>query len=96
MPVENTDESKYTLTLLHKISDDLDAIRIEMGIARQRQLMPNAEKMSIEEFETRYAQRPDPTVSDHRFTVRRQDGIGPHPEDLPCARCGFPKRAHSA
>ena len=24
-------------------------------------------------------------VTDHRFTVRRQDGIGPHPDTLPCA-----------
>lgn len=26
------------------------------------------------------------TISDHPFTVRRQDGIGPYPSDLPCAR----------
>ena len=35
-------------------------------------------------------------VTDHRFTVRRQDGIGPHPDDKPCAipTCGLPKSAH--
>jgi hypothetical protein len=35
-------------------------------------------------------------VTDHRFTVRRQDGIGPHPDNMVCAipTCGRPKSAH--
>lgn len=32
----------------------------------------------------RATQRTD-LIRDHVFTVRRQDGIGPHPPDLPCA-----------
>lgn len=32
-------------------------------------------------------------MADHRFLVRRQDGIGPHPDDHPCASCGQPKSA---
>lgn len=27
-------------------------------------------------------------TDEHVFTVRRQDGIGPHPPELPCSRCG--------
>lgn len=30
-------------------------------------------------------------MADHRFLVRRQDGIGPYPDDHPCASCGQPK-----
>ena len=33
-------------------------------------------------------------ITDHRFTVRRQDGIGPHPDNKPCAECGRPKSWH--
>lgn len=32
-------------------------------------------------------------MANHRFLVRRQDGIGPHPDDHPCASCGQPKSA---
>lgn len=34
------------------------------------------------------------TITNHRFTVLRQDGIGPHPDDLECAICGSPKLEH--
>lgn len=35
-------------------------------------------------------------VTDHRFTVRDQDGIGPHPDDMMCAipTCGRTKAEH--
>lgn len=33
-------------------------------------------------------------ITDHVFTVRRQDGIGPHPDNHPCSQCGEPKNAH--
>lgn len=32
-------------------------------------------------------------MADHCFLVRRQDGLGPHPDDHPCASCGQPKSA---
>lgn len=32
-------------------------------------------------------------IDTHVFTVRRQDGIGPHPPNLPCARPGCGLRA---
>lgn len=32
-------------------------------------------------------------MANHRFMVRRQDGIGPHADDHPCASCGRPKNA---
>lgn len=35
-------------------------------------------------------------MSGHRFTVRREDGIGPHPDSLTCRLCGVPKGAHGA
>lgn len=37
-------------------------------------------------------------VTDHAFTVRRQDGLGPHPDDMICAipTCGRPKYAHQS
>lgn len=36
------------------------------------------------------------TITGHRFTVRRQDGIGPHPDTLPCAipTCRRPRSEH--
>lgn len=32
---------------------------------------------------------------EHRFTVRRQDGIGPHAPTLPCAICGVQQQDHT-
>lgn len=36
----------------------------------------------------------DSPIADHVFTVRRQDGIGPHPDNHPCSTCRQPKSAH--
>lgn len=33
-------------------------------------------------------------ITDHQFTVHRQDGIGPHPDNMACAQCGMPKSEH--
>lgn len=34
-------------------------------------------------------------IDSHHFTVRRQDGIGPLPDDHPCKLCGRPKIEHT-
>ena len=36
----------------------------------------------------------DQDIIGHTFTVRRQDGIGPHPDHWPCSTCGKPKSGH--
>jgi hypothetical protein len=46
-------------------------------------IRPNLESINVSRFHR--DPRPPMTVSDHVFTVRRQDGIGPYPPELPCA-----------
>lgn len=33
-------------------------------------------------------------IADHPFTVKRSDGIGPHPDDMACVVCNRPKYLH--
>lgn len=49
------------------------------------------EELNISYF-CQVSQRTD-LVTDHVFTVRRQDGIGPHSPELPCAHHGHKKGA---
>ncbi len=54
----------------------------------------NGEQLNIT-YISRQRRRTD-LIDTHRFTVRRQDGIGPHPPELPCVTCGLRADQHRA